>query len=305
VLGYPVRHSASPAMHNAALDHLGLDWRYLGFEVPPERLPEAIHGARAMRFLGLNLTVPHKLIALGLVDQLDESARRWGAVNTIRFEAQLSAGDWRPLGEFAEPPPEPILARGFNTDADAIIRALDEDLGLGLLAGKSVLLLGAGGAGRAAALRLADTGLSALYLVNRTVAKAVAVADEIAELQSGLRLSTDYPDGEVDLVINATSLGLRPTDELPFDPARFALTQARAVYDMIYQPAETRLLGEARRVGCQTANGLGMLLYQGARALELWTGRTAPVDVMRQALQAHVYGGGSRPSRSDDKLSPP
>ena len=128
VFGRPVRHSASPAMHNAGLAALGLDWRYLAFEVHPEDLPAALRGAKAMGLIGLNLTVPHKLLALGMMDVLDESARQWGAVNTVRFEGREIGGPWRPLGEWADAPRE-VRAQGFNTDAEALARSLREDLG--------------------------------------------------------------------------------------------------------------------------------------------------------------------------------
>src|SRR5664279_4184146 len=128
VYGYPVKHSSSPAMQNAGLAALGLDWRYLAFDVDPENLRAAIQGAKAMNFVGLNLTVPHKLLAVDMVDVLDKSAKAWGAVNTIRFEGRDEHGTWRPLREFAEASRE-TRALGFNTDADAITRALRVDLG--------------------------------------------------------------------------------------------------------------------------------------------------------------------------------
>lgn len=289
VFGQPVRHSASPAMHNAALAALGLPWRYLAFEVSPSNLREAIEGCRAMRFLGLNLTVPHKLLALDLVDELDFSAREWGAVNTIRFEAMNPSGTWVPLAQFGEELPEKIRTVGFNTDADAIIRSLEEDLGL-KLAGLRVVVLGAGGAGRVAALRLASAGVGELYLINRTQSKLGPLREEILRKFPATRVSLGYPAGAVDLVLNATSLGLKATDGLPFDPSGLALTQTLAAYDMIYRPAETPFLAEAKRAGCRTANGIGMLLYQGAKALELWSGRSAPVEVMRSALLKQIYG---------------
>lgn len=276
-------------MQNAGLAALGLDWRYLAFDVRPEELAPAVAGARAMRFIGLNLTVPHKLLALALVDQLDASAATWGAVNTIRFEARIDAA-WRPLAELEEVPASVELrAHGFNTDADALETALREDLEVALR-GARVLLLGAGGAGRTAALKLASAGAAGLFLVNRTAARAEAVAAEIRRRFGNVRVTVGYPRGEVDLVLNATSLGLRPGDALPFDPAQFDLRRTRAAYDMIYRPAETPFLAAARAAGGRVANGLGMLLHQGARALEIWTGRPAPLEVMRRALQASVYG---------------
>jgi len=275
-------------MQNAGLAALGLDWRYLAFEVDPENLRAAIEGAKAMNFMGLNLTVPHKLMAVDMVDVLDESAKGWGAVNTIRFEGRDERGAWRPLREFAEVPRE-TRSHGFNTDADAITRALREDLRWEPH-GANILLLGAGGAGRTAALKLASEHLSGLFLVNRTRSKAEAVAKEIRERCPAVKVTMGYPAGPVDLVLNATSLGLKPNDPLPFDEKQFPLRQAGAVYDMIYRPAETALLKMAKAAGCRTANGLGMLLYQGARALELWTGQTAPVEIMRGALEKNVYG---------------
>ena len=279
-------------MQNAGLAALGLNWRYLAFEVAPTQLQAAISGARAMGFIGLNLTVPHKLLALEMVDLLDESARQWGAVNTIRFEAQDPAGTWRPLREFDETAGLTIRAHGFNTDADAITRSLREDLELEL-SGTRVLLLGAGGAGRTAALKLAGEGVAKLYLVNRTAGKAAAVAAEIARRRPELPLRLGYPDPKetVDLILNATSLGLKPEDPSPLDTTAFPLARAGAVYDMIYRPAETPLLRAARAAGRRAANGLGMLLHQGAKALELWTGRNPPIEQMREALQQNIYGG--------------
>jgi shikimate dehydrogenase len=274
VLGHPIKHSASPAMQNAGIAALGLNWRYLAFDVHPEELRSAIEGAKQMGFVGLNLTVPHKLLAVDMVDALDVSAKIWGAVNTIRFEADATGK---------------VVARGFNTDADAIVRSLQENLEI-KLRGARVLLLGAGGAGRTAALKLATEGVSELFLVNRTRSKAEQIAMEIRKQFPGVLALMDYPKAEIDLVLNATSLGLKAEDALPFDERSFALKQAKAAYDMIYRPAETPFLKAAKAAGCRTANGLGMLLYQGAKALEIWSGKSAPIREMRAALEANVYG---------------
>ena len=195
VYGFPVRHSASPSMQNAAFAALGLNWRYLAFEVAPDDLPTALAGAKAMRFAGVNLTVPHKLLALNLMDVLDESARRWGAVNTVRFEGRDPDGLWRPVAAMDGAPPE-IRAHGFNTDADAITRAVREDLGIEL-AGACVLLLGAGGAGRTAALKLASEKVSSLFLVNRTPTKAEVIADEIRRRYPEISVCLGYPSTSV------------------------------------------------------------------------------------------------------------
>lgn len=261
-------------MHNAAFAALGLNWRYLAFEVQPDDLRAAITGAKAMGFIGLNLTVPHKLLALEMMDALDESAEKWGAVNTIQFEANKSGA---------------TRAIGFNTDADAITESLREDLGLSLR-GTKVLLLGTGGAGRTAALKLATENVAELFLVNRTQTRAEAIALEIKNQFPSVRVEIGYPKTDIDLLINATSLGMKPDDSLPLDEKQFSLKQARAVYDMIYRPAETKLLAAAKKSGCKTANGLGMLLHQGAKAFEIWTGKPAPLKIMRRAAEQSIYG---------------
>jgi shikimate dehydrogenase len=274
VLGSPIRHSASPAMHNAAFAALGLNWRYLAFEVDPKNLRAAIAGAQAMNFAGLNLTVPHKLLAVDMVDELDASAKTWGAVNTIKFEPDAAGR---------------VRAIGFNTDADGLANSLREDLAVELR-GAKVLLLGAGGAGRTAALKLAAEKVAELFLVNRTVSKAEEIASEIKKQFPSVKISVGYPKANVDLILNATSLGLKPEDGSPLDEKQFSLKQMCAVYDMIYQPAETKLLAAAKNTGCKTANGIGMLVQQGARAFEIWTGQPAPVAVMRRAVEGSVYG---------------
>lgn len=274
-------------MQNAGIAALGLNWRYAAFETRPEDLAAAIEGARAMRFIGLNLTVPHKLLAVDLMDELDESARVWGAVNTIRFEGRNGQGEWLPLGQWAGGEILEVRTRGFNTDADAITHTLRDDLQCEL-AGSSVLLLGAGGAGRVAALKLAAEGVGRLWLVNRTESKAEKIGSEIRSAFPGVGVEIGYPDQEVDLALNATSLGLKPEDPSPLDEARYPVGRAAAVYDMIYRPARTQLLQTAQSADCRTANGTGMLLHQGAKALEIWSGKTAPLDAMRAALEDHL-----------------
>jgi len=256
-------------MHNAAFAALGLNWRYVAFEVDPKNLRAAIEGAKAMNFAGLNLTVPHKLLAVEMVDELDASANKWGAVNTILFNKKGAVG--------------------FNTDADAIATSLREDLKI-KLRGAKVLLLGAGGAGRTAALKIAAENAAELFLVNRTKSKAEEIAAEIKKQFPSVKVAAGFPKTNVDLILNATSLGLKIGDASPLDERQFSLKRARAVYDMIYRPAETKLLQAAKKSGCQTANGLGMLLHQGAKAFEIWTAKPAPLAVMRRALEQNVYG---------------
>lgn len=276
-------------MQNAGISQLGLNWRYLACDVDPEQLKQAIVGAQTIGFIGLNLTVPHKILALDIVDVVDPAARKWGAVNTIRFERQIESGEWLPINQLADVSPTKTRSVGFNTDANAIIRSINEDLGL-QLNGKHVLMLGAGGAGRAAALKIASEKPASLTLINRTRSKAEEIATEIKADQPDLQIAFDYPDSTVDLVLNATSLGLRPDDALPVDEGWFRTHKPAFVYDMIYRPAETLLLKIARDLGSKKANGIGMLLHQGADALEIWSGKTAPRDVMRTALEHNIYG---------------
>jgi shikimate dehydrogenase len=204
-----------------------------------------------------------------MVNMLDESAIKWGAVNTILFNKKGKTG--------------------FNTDADAITQSLREDLKIELR-GAKVLLLGVGGAGRTAALKLASENVAELFLVNRTQSKLEEIVGEIKKQFPSVKVSLGYPEANVDLLLNATSLGLKSDDASPLDEKQFSLRQTRAVYDMIYRPAETKLLAAAKKSGCKTANGLGMLLHQGAKAFEIWTGETAPLDVMRRALEQNIYG---------------
>ena len=276
-------------MQNAGIGALGLDWRYVAFETRPEDLAKAIEGARAMRYIGLNLTVPHKLLAVDLMDELDESARTWGAVNTVVFEGRNEAGEWHPLGQWPGGGFSEVRTRGYNTDADAIVRSLRQDL-LCEPQGAEVLLLGAGGAGRVAALKLAAEGVQKLWLVNRTESKARQVAEEIRDAHPSVEAAVGYPPvgARLDLILNATSLGLKPDDPSPLDESSFPITGARAVYDMVYRPDKTELLRTAQRADCRTADGTGMLLWQGVKALEIWSGRPAPAEIMREALTRHL-----------------
>jgi shikimate dehydrogenase len=295
VFGHPIAHSASPAIQNAGLAALGLNWRYLAFDVHPDNLAAAINGARDMGFIGLNLTVPHKILALPLVDAIDPEAKKWGAVNTIVFEARDASGQWAPVGQGTPPENASLRSHGYNTDADAIIQALRDEFSWPNagpqtgLSGATVLLLGAGGAATAAALRLAQEGITQLWLVNRTESKRRELKEAVLREFPKLDVRENYPSGPVDLVINATSLGLKSDDPLPIDLDWLQSKKPSRVFDMIYRPRETPLLRAARAAGCQTANGMGMLLHQGARALELWTGCPAPVVAMRSALEANIY----------------
>lgn len=275
VLGHPIKHSISPAMHNAALGEMMRterdfhDWRYFRFDVPPERLPEALTRLHAAGFFGLNLTVPHKVLAFERIQEIDPAARPIGAVNTLR----RSGAGWR----------------GFNTDGYGLASALREDLGVDL-AGAKIILLGAGGAARGAAVECLEAGCASLAVGNRTQATLDELLASLAPLARrstvrGFDLAhppSDLPTNAI--VINATSLGLKPEDPAPIDLAK--ISRPAAVFDMIYRPAETALLRQAGERGIARANGLGMLVHQGARSLAIWTGAPVPVEAMQRAARS-------------------
>lgn len=277
VLGHPIGHSLSPAMHNAALAELAAadgryaDWRYFRFEIPPEELPRALGMLYVRKFLGLNLTVPHKVIAFPHVAAIDAAARPAGAINTLR----AGGSGWE----------------GFNTDGYGLAAGIRESLALDL-AGAHVVLVGAGGAARGAAVECLQRKCASLWVVNRTRANLQLLFTALSPLARGIPFHGfvpgapphDLPAGSV--VINATSAGLRDSDPPPIDLS--TLPRPAAVYDMIYNPAETRLLRQAAFLGIPHANGFSMLVHQGAKALEIWSGvpaaRTAPT--MAKAAKA-------------------
>lgn len=275
VLGHPIKHSVSPAMHNAALADLArrdaryAAWKYFRFDVPPAQLPEALARLHAAGFHGLNLTVPHKVLACDLVAETDPAAAAIGAVNTLR----RTAAGWQ----------------GFNTDGHGLAAALREELGVSL-AGAHVVLLGAGGAARGAAVECLRQQCASLRIANRTRANLDALLAALRPLAGGIPLEgfdpaappAALPGGAV--VINATSAGLQPGEPAPMDLRRLA--PGARVYDMIYNPPQTALLRDAAALGLPHANGLAMLVHQGARALEIWTGAPVPARVMRAAATA-------------------
>ncbi len=277
VLGDPVAHSLSPPMYNAALAATESALRYARFQIAPNELTTALDLMRTLNFVGANLTVPHKLAALALVDEVDERAQKIGAINTIVFR------DGRSLG--------------YNTDGSGFARAIREDFSVDLR-DLRVLLLGAGGgAGRAVAYQCALENCERLVLVNRTFEKAQALARELASFFSGPRVLGPAARLEAirweesalrtqlartDLVINATTLGLKQSDPSPLP--RPLLAPHLMIYDLIPRQTPTRLLADAAAAGGRGANGLTMLLHQGALAFELWFDRPAPLAAMRTTL---------------------
>jgi shikimate dehydrogenase len=279
VLGHPIKHSISPPMQNAAVAELAAgdsrfaDWEYFRFEISPADLPRALDLLHAKKFRGVNLTVPHKIIAFNCVTDIDPAARPAGAINTLLWAEQ----GWR----------------GFNTEGYGLTAAIRASLGLEL-ANTPILLLGAGGAARGAGVECLQRRCAGLWIANRTRATLDELLGVLAPLKNGIPLqgvsvtqAGKLPAGL--LVINATSAGLRDTDPLPIDLG--ALQRPAAVFDMIYNPPQTPLLKAAAALGLPHSHGLGMLVHQGAKALEIWSGVAATRTAPTMSRAAHVALG--------------
>jgi shikimate dehydrogenase len=274
VLGHPIGHTLSPVMHNAALAAMDMDAIYLAFDVPPDRLLEVLPAMAAMGFQGVNLTIPLKEVAFNGLSDLDNSAVHLGAVNTVAF---TSDG-----------------LKGYNTDGHGFLAAVREAFD-DSVADKTVLVVGTGGAGRAVSITMAHEGVGRLILTDIDRERTDRLQQEL--LARTPDVAVDTLDGSVDaavdacpdadLVVQATPVGMKVGDPSLLPPAAFRTGQK--VIDMIYMYPETPFMKAASEAGAETANGLGMLLHQGARALEIWTGKTIPVDVMRRALETAVY----------------
>ncbi|MEO6004058.1 MAG: shikimate dehydrogenase [Opitutus sp.] len=274
VLGHPIKHSISPALHHGALAAMArtnprfLSWSYFRFDVPPAELPQALKLLHARKFLGLNLTVPHKVLAVPHLAAIDPRATEVGAVNTLRWTER----GWH----------------GYNTDGYGLATGLRDDLRVEL-AGTHVILLGAGGAARGAAVECLQQGCASLSIGNRTPENLAALLTTLRSLDSSVPLRgfspADPPKNlpHQAIVINATSAGLKPGELPPIDLR--SLPAPAGVYDMIYNPPETALLRAAATIGVPRANGLSMLVHQGAKALSIWSEMDVPVDAMRVAAQ--------------------
>ena len=277
VFGHPVAHSLSPSMHNAALEHLGLGIRYGAFDIRPDELEQALRLLPQLGFVGANFTIPHKIAAAQLVDELDDFARKVGAINTLRIDGEKLIGS--------------------NTDGPGFARAIRSEFSVDLR-DLRVLLLGAGGgAGRSIAMQCASEGSERLVLVNRAPEKAQQLAAELKDYFTDVRVAGPVPRLEAvpwdehalrlqiansDLLVNASSLGMRRADPSPLSAA--ALAPHLMVYDTVYASGRTALFVAASEAGARHANGLSMLLHQGALAFESWFDRDAPLEVMRVAL---------------------
>ncbi|GGE14186.1 shikimate dehydrogenase (NADP(+)) [Marinithermofilum abyssi] len=266
LLGHPVGHSKSPDMHNEAFALTGFNMVYLAYDVSPEKLPQAVEGMRALGFRGWNVTIPHKVAIMELLDELDDSAKEIGAVNTVvNKESRLI---------------------GYNTDGTGYLRSLQEETAM-QLTGKRVVLVGAGGAARAVGYALATAGVREITVTNRTTAKAEALASRLSRwvptrVITAEELQTALQDAA--LLVQTTSVGMHPdADVSPVNPDW--LHSGLVVSDLIYHPRKTKLLQEAEKQGACIHGGAGMLVHQAALAFELWTGHPAPVKKMREVLE--------------------
>ncbi len=276
VFGDPIAHSFSPQIQNAALQACNVKMQYARFQILPNELEDALKMVGDLDFVGVNLTVPHKITAAGYLQELDENARKIRAVNGLVVSGNKM--------------------RGFNTDGRGFSRAIREEFSVDLR-DLRVLILGAGGAARAIALQCARENCERLVMANRTFEKAKALAEELRGLFAGPKVLGPVPRLQAipweeaafrfqiansDLIVNATPLGLNRADASPL-PARL-LAPHLMVYDTVYAKHRTPLVAAAMEAGARAANGVSMLLHQGALAFEIWFGREAPIDAMRAAL---------------------
>ncbi|NBI29509.1 shikimate dehydrogenase [Chengkuizengella marina] len=265
VIGDPIKHSKSPTMLNRAFQEMNINAIYGAFHVEVGMLKEAIEGFKAFKLGGLSVTIPHKVEVMSYLDEIDESAKVIGAVNTV-------VNDQGKL-------------KGYNTDGIGYVRSLKEETQLDLK-GKRILILGAGGAARGVAYALAGENPDHIWIANRTVERALELAEsmQLFVKSTGMAISDIAKiNQEVDLVINTTSVGMHPQIEYSPIPSLF-INENMVFSDLIYNPRKTKLLSLAEEKGCQIHSGLGMFIYQGAYAFEYWTGKPAPIEAMKQAV---------------------
>lgn len=273
VLGHPIGHTLSPVMHNASMQSLGLDAIYVALDVAPEKLMTVLPAMRDMGFGGVNLTIPLKEVAFRGLKKLDESARLLGAVNTVQFKD----------GEIV----------GHNTDGYGFLKAMEESFGESI-SGASVFVLGCGGAGRAVALMAAGAGAAKIALADIDEQKLKSVREELHRMYAAVHvtMASDPSDQmaaclSADVIVQATPVGMKQTDQPLISSDAFR--KGQRAFDLIYMYPETVFMKQARIGGARTANGLGMLLHQGARAFSIWTGTDPDIEAMRNALKAAVY----------------
>ena len=275
VIGDPIEHTFSPAMHNAGLNALNLNYIYLPFHVKAQRLSAAIEGAKALGIQGLNVTIPHKQDIIDSLDEIDAVAEMIGAVNTVQFNCN---GD-------------EILTKGFNTDGYGCVRAIEEKT---VVKDKKVTITGAGGASRAVAFQIANSGISELSLLNRNADKAESLANDLKTNLGTIDIDININAYDLDdlkreldssdIFIDTTPIGMFPNVDDKSIASADMLHEDLVVNDIVYTPMETSLIKEAKKANAEVVYGYKMLLYQGIRSFEIWLGQEAPVDVMEKAL---------------------
>ena len=271
IIGFPLGHTASPAMQNSLFKHYGMSSVYVPVQLPVKQLEDFFSTARFL-FRGLNVTVPYKKEVISYVDKLDKHSAAIGSINTIKNEKNI--------------------LKGYNTDFIGLHHALKKNLSI-TLKRKNVCILGAGGAASSAVYLALQEGAKSIVIVNRTLKRAIALAAHFKS--AGVRIFVASKDTREacdhvhfsEVIINTTSLGLRSKDALPVKKS--ILKKNQYVFDMIYNPPITKLLANAKEKGCKTANGLDMLVYQGAEAFKIWTGKKPDPAIMRKAAKKMIY----------------
>jgi len=270
IFGHPVKHSLSPVMHNSGFQALGLNSVYVAFDIEPEKIGEATRAIRTMGIKGINITIPHKQSIIPFLDEVSPDARLTGAVNTVKNEnGKLS---------------------GYNTDVGGFLRAVKEDLDFSP-GGKTLLLVGAGGAARAVMSAFCMKGAAVIYITDIIHERAAILAKEFKDNFESITIeplaldNQDVIEGKLsvaDMLVNASPAGMDGVGKLDIPLSR--LNKNAVVYDLVYKPTETNLLLGARELGHKASGGLSMLLYQGAESFEIWTGEKAPVEVMKRSF---------------------
>ncbi len=272
IIGYPVGHSLSPAMHNAALQELGIEGSYIAFETPPEKLLEKISFFKENNFRGFNVTIPHKVDIIKYLDSIDNFAKIVGAVNTVVID-------------------ENKKLHGYNTDVSGFVEAIPEKWRKNLT-GKKAAVLGSGGAARAILVGLIEMGVKEISILARNQYKSNELKEIINKNFNDIKINCKDLQENIDLsdfsiIINTTPLGMKGKYENK-SPLNFesiaTLSKDALVYDIVYKPQKTKLIEYAEKKGLKTLNGLDMLVLQGARGFELWTGGTPPIETMKKAI---------------------
>lgn len=270
IIGHPVEHSLSPSMHNNAFEKVGLDCVYLAFDIAPGKLGDAVRGIKSLGILGFNVTIPHKQAIVNLVDEIDDDAMLVGAVNTVKNEG----------GKLV----------GHNTDVNGFLRAIKDDFDF-IPTSKKIFVIGAGGASRAVIVGLCNNKASEIVIVNRTLSKAEDLVREFSHHFPKIKFRAhalndkDSITNEMkncQLLVNTSSAGMKGKN--PLNLPLGLLPRGACVYDLVYEPSVTPLVKDARDLRLNSQSGISMLLYQGVDAFEIWTGRKAPVEVMKKAL---------------------